>query len=217
MSSSSSERALLNPPFFRASVTGYTYPTQLILNPQIVLLLISGADPNAGDLNPAVLGGNKVTIIVRMTITYTDNNPDNDPNPPPLVFEEVVEPDDWNDDPCSYLEDDCVVFDNDDILMFAPDAIGGFATLSLNEVNAFTAQSNVTITNTTCDVRCMEAGECATALEPAGTGVAFGIPNNNTFNNGFCDPSIWNDPHVTGLRGQRYDWFGEDGGWYAFL
>lgn len=189
-----------------------------------MVLLVSGTEANAGDLHPVVLeaevDGSSVTIIVRMTIAYTDNNPDNDPNPPDLVFEVVVEPQDWNDKPCSYLEEDCVVFENDEILMFAPDAPGGFATLTVNAVSTFTADTDINVISSKCDVRCQVAGECETlnaALAPSGGGIDFGVPVQSVFNNGFCNPSIFSDPHVAGLRGQRFDWSGEDGGWYAFL
>lgn len=183
------------------------------------MLLVAGAEANAGDLNPAVLEDG-VNIIIRMTIVYTDNIPGNPPNPPPLVFEVVVETQDWNNEPCSFLQEDCEVFKNNEILMFAPDARNGFATLTIDAVTAFTADSDVNIVSTTCDVRCQVAGECEgidPSLEPSGTGIPFGMPRQSVFNNGFCDPSIFDDPHVHGLRGQRYDWFGEDGGWYAFL
>lgn len=187
-----------------------------MLNPQIVVLLVSGVDVNAGDLSPTVLEP-AVTIIIRMTIVYTDNNPDNPSNPPPLVFDVVVEPQDWHPVPCSYLQEDCVVFDNDEILMFAPNAVGGFATLTLDAVNDFTAQTDINVVSTKCVLLCQDAGECAASLDPSGVGIDFGVPVQSVFNNGFCNPSIWGEPHLTGLRGQRYDWFGEDGGWYAFL
>ncbi|CAN0326012.1 unnamed protein product, partial [Ectocarpus fasciculatus] len=29
--------------------------------------------------------------------------------------------------------------------------------------------------------------------------------------------SICDDPHMRGLRGQRINWFGVDGGWYSFV
>ncbi|CAM9390910.1 unnamed protein product [Ectocarpus fasciculatus] len=34
-----------------------------------------------------------------------------------------------------------------------------------------------------------------------------------------CDPDmdICGDPHMKGLRGQKIDWFGVDGGWYSFV
>ena len=195
---------------------------QLILNPVVVVLLVSDGVTNAGDLNPAVLeaaGLTPVAIIIRITLIYTDNTASNPLQQLSLVFEVVVEPGDWNDSPCSYLEEDCVVFQSDGILMFAPDAPGGFATLSLDALTQFTDDSDINIVSNTCDVRCQNAGECGdlnTSLEPSG-GILFGTPVQSTFNNGFCNPSIFDDPHVTGLRGQRFDWSGEDGGWYAFL
>lgn len=170
-------------------------PAQLTLNPLVVTLLVSGADANAGDLNPAVLTPG-VTLIIRMTIVYTDNNPANDPNPPPLVFEVIVEPEDWIDPPCSYLEVNCKVFENNEMIMFAPNAPGGFATLSLFEVAAFSAQSDVNVVSTTCDVRCQAVGECGginALLEPSQAGIPFGTPVQSGFNNGFCNPVVDED------------------------
>ena len=196
---------------------------QLVLNPLVVVLLVSDGVSSAGDLNPAVLeaaGVTPVSIIIRITLVYTDNTAADPSQRLSLVFEVVVEPGDWNEMPCSYLEEDCVVFQSDGILMFAPDAPGGFATLSLDALTQFTADSDINIVSNVCDVRCQNAGECSafdTSLEPSGAGIQFGTPVQSTFNNGFCNPTIFDDPHVTGLRGQRYDWSGEDGGWYAFL
>ena len=196
---------------------------QLVLNPLVVVLLVSDGVSSAGDLNPAVLeaaGVTPVSIIIRITLVYTDNIAADPSQRLSLVFEVVVEPGDWNEMPCSYLEEDCVVFQSDGILMFAPDAPGGFATLSLDALTQFTADSDINIVSNVCDVRCQNAGECSafdTSLEPSGAGIQFGTPVQSTFNNGFCNPTIFDDPHVTGLRGQRYDWSGEDGGWYAFL
>eukprot|EP00903_Cladosiphon_okamuranus_P011810 g11098.t1 len=95
------------------------------------------------------------------------------------------------------------------ILMFAPDTVGGSATLRLDAVNTFTSQTDVNVVRTACDLR-LEG-------QPADMGTPFGTPQRSLFNNGFCGPSIFDDPHVSDLRGQRYDWFGEDGGKYAFL
>ncbi|CAM9544860.1 unnamed protein product, partial [Laminaria digitata] len=197
--------------------------TQIMLNPVVVVLLIAVGTENGGELNPIILGNTDVTIVIRLTLLYTDNL--GDPNVQlSLVFDVVVEPEDWNQTPCSYLQEDCIVFQNDEILMFAPDAPGGFTTLSIEALNQFTANSNINIISNTCDVRCQVGSDCGDIqdstganLASGGVGTLFGIPTQSTFNNGFCDPSIFDDPHVTGLRGQRYDWSGEDGGWYAFL
>lgn len=76
---------LLRPPILSSPVA------QLIRNPQVVTLLVSGTDPNAGDLNPSVLeaatDASHVAILVRITLVYTDNNPNNWPQPDPLAFE----------------------------------------------------------------------------------------------------------------------------------
>eukprot|EP00752_Nemacystus_decipiens_P011582 g10286.t1 len=179
--------------------------TRLVLSSTIVVLLISGTDPTAGNLSPIVADPD-VTIIIRITIIFTDNNAADTNMEQSLIFDVTVVPDDWNPEPCSYLEDDCVVFENDEIIMFAPDFVGGFATLSLEAVNEFTADTDINVISTACDL-----------VQEGQPDVAFGEPDRSRFNAGFCDPSIWNDPHVSGLRGQRFDWSGEDGGWYAFL
>ncbi|MEP6167814.1 MAG: hypothetical protein ABJ208_03850, partial [Rhodopirellula bahusiensis] len=193
-----------------------------------MLLLVKFGDDDGGRLNPFVQGNPSVAIVIRITLLYTDNNAVDTTEQLTLVFDVVVEPDDWDTTPCSFLKEDCVVFQNDEIIMFAPDIPGlnGRAVISLDALNEFTSDSDVNVISTTCDVRCEDTSpECTAAendvsgadLDPVGPGTLFGIPNRNTFNNGFCDPSIFDDPHVNGLRGQRYDWFGEDGGWYAFL
>ncbi|CAM9584751.1 unnamed protein product, partial [Ectocarpus sp. 8 AP-2014] len=192
---------------------------QLTLNSRIVELLVSGDDANAGDLNPAVLGvGASFNIIIIMTIVYTDNTAADPSEEKMNVFEVVVTPDDWTDVACSYLEDDCVVFENEELFMFAPDAPGGFATLSLDAVNEINANTDINvIISTKCTLVCENASDCDSDLDPADSGVDFGVVQQSTFNNGFCTPRIWDDPHLTGLRGQHFDWYGEDGGWYAFL
>ena len=86
---------------------------QLVLNPLVVVLLVSDGVSSAGDLNPAVLeaaGVTPVSIIIRITLVYTDNTAADPSQRLSLVFEVVVEPGDWNEMPCSYLEEDCVVF-----------------------------------------------------------------------------------------------------------
>ena len=192
------------------------------MNPQVVILLISGTNPNAGNLNPVVLianGFDPVTIIIRIALIYTDNTAADPTAQETLVFEVVVEPADWVDPPCSYLQEDCPVFQSSDIVMFAPDAPGGFAILSLDALSQFTENSDINIVSNTCDIRRQDnvCNGFDPSLAPSGSGVVFGTPVQSTFNNGFCTPSIFNDPHVTGLRGQHYEWCGEDGGWYAFL
>ena len=189
-------------------------------------LLVAFGAANGGRLNPFVEGNGSVTIIIRITLLFTDNNA-LDPTEQEIdVFDVVVEPDDWTTTPCSYLQQDCEVFRNDEIVMFAPDVVGGFAVLSIDAKRVFSVQSDVNVISTTCNVRCQfPAPECTEAeddvtganLDVTGLGTPFGTPVQNTFNNGFCNPSIFDDPHVNGLRGQRYDWCGEDGGWYAFL
>lgn len=195
-----------------------TYLAQLTLNDEIVVLLISGDNANAGDLNPAVLGtAAAVNIIIRMTIIYTDNTAADPSVQETIVFDVLVVPGDWTEEPCSFIENDCVVFENDELFMFAPDSPGGFATLSLDAVNEFNADTDVNVISTRCTLVCENASECDSDLDPAGNGIDFGVIQQSRFNNGFCDPTIWNDPHLTGLRGQRFDWSGRDGGWYAFL
>lgn len=200
----------------------YLRKQQLILNLDIVLLLIAFGVNIGGQLNPFIFvqfGG--ATIIIRITIVYTDNNSADPTAQLTEMFDVEVVPDDWNE-PCSYT-DNCVVFENDEILMFAPPTVDGFSVLSMDSVNAFTADSDVNVLSTKCDLRCADATACDEfeptpgALDPEGPGIDFGVPQQSTFNNGFCNPSIFDDPHVAGLRGQRYDWAGEDGGWYAFL
>ena len=192
----------------------------------VLQLLVAFGTANGGRLNPFVPGNPRAAILIRITLTYTDNNALNPTEQLILVFDVIVQPEDWTQTPCSFLQRDCIVFRNDEIIMFAPDRVGGFAIVSLESLSVFTAQSDVDIISTICDVRCeVNSSECTEAeiavaganLSPVGSGTPFGIPVLSTFNNGFCIPVVVEDPHVSGLRGQRYDWFGDDGGWYAFL
>ena len=189
----------------------------------VAVLLVSDGIASAGDLNPAVLeaaGIDPVTIVIRNTLVYSDNAASDPSQQLSLVVEKVVEPGDWNEETCSYLEEDCIVFQSDGVLLFAPDAPGGLATLSLDDLNEFTDDSSISIISNTCDVRCQDTGVCNALdalLHPTGTGILFGNPVQSTFNNGFCNPSTFGISEETGLYSQRYDWFGADGGWYAYL
>eukprot|EP00904_Undaria_pinnatifida_P007796 jgi/Undpi1/4146/HiC_scaffold_16.g07513.m1 len=199
----------------------------------IIFLLIKVGDFNGGQLNPFVLtasGIQAVTIIIRITLTYTETTNGVTSGPLIIVFESIVEEGDWNPSPCSYIEEDCIVFENDDVILFAPDNVGGTGVLSIFALNEFTSSDSVTVDAESCDVRCQDAGVCdnfvlpptvtssnTIDLDPDGDGTDFGTIVQSVFNTGFCNPSIFDDPHVNGLRGQRYYWSGEDGGWYAFL
>ena len=197
---------------------------EITIFPIVIVLLIEVGSSNAGRLNPALLGSGAVTIIIRIILQYTEideNGVESDALE--LTFEVVVEPGDWTTPPCSYLQTDCIVFKNDDVILFAPDTPSGSVVLSIAAFDEFTADTSVNVINNSCDVRCKDPNVCdafeisSGDLAPNGNGTDFGTIVQSTFNNGFCTPGIFNDPHVTGLRGQRYDWFGEDGGWYAFL
>lgn len=159
---------------------------------------------NAGQLNPAVLGDDAtVTIIVRTTLVYTELNDSGDAASDEMTveFEATVEPEDWTTTPCSYLQDNCIVFQNDKLIMFAPDAPGLPGVLSIEAFDEFTADSKVNVISESWDVRCDADSDC-TEFETAGTidldsegpGTSFGSIVQSTFNNGFCDPGIFEEP-----------------------
>lgn len=201
--------------------------TQIIFSSKVEWLLIDNlSDKGLGALNPNS-GLSEATIIIRIIIIYVDNTADNPNLQKTTSFDIPVDREDWSD-ACGYNGDtDCVVFENDDIKMFAPPAPGQPGVLSANEVTAFTAPgTDIRVISSSCDVRCDNGQDCSPVegtvvsngdLDFDGSGLPFGIPTQSSFFNGFCLGSTFDDPHVTGLRGQRFDWSGEDGGWYAFL
>ena len=176
---------------------------QLIANP-IVIKLLYGTTVilNGGFLNPYVLDI-RITIIIRMTITYIDLTIAGNPTFVE-IFDVTVYPEDWRE-PCSYTGTTCITFQNDDIRLIAPPAVGGFSVLSIPDVAAFTADSNVVVVNSTCDLRCADPDVCDPIvanstelslttlspgdLEPDGNGVSFAISSTAQFISGFCTTS----------------------------
>ena len=146
-----------------------------------------------------------VTIIVRITLTYTEIDDDNNAagEARTLEFEATVEPEDWTVAPCSYLQEDCIVFQNDKIILFAPDAPDLPGVLSIEAFDDFTAASEVNVISQSCDVRCAAGSDCTTYgtepddLDSMGPGVSFGTIVQSIFNNGFCDPSIFVEPNFS--------------------
>lgn len=109
------------------------FPSQIAFNPQLLVLLVAVGSENGGQLNPAILDPANiaaVTIIVR-SICCLPRTPTTPGPTQTILFDVVVEPADWAETPCSYLPDDCVVFENADSLMFAPDTPSGAGTVRI--------------------------------------------------------------------------------------
>ena len=147
-------------------------------------LLVKFGTDDGGRLNPSVEGNPSVAIIIRITLIYTDNNASNPTQQLTLEFDVVVQPGDWNPTPCSFLLGHCIVFQNDEIIMFVPDIPGpnGRTVVSLDALSDFTAQSDVNVISTICDVRCETTStECIAAqaaapganLNPVGSGTIY--------------------------------------------
>lgn len=122
------------------------------------------------------------------------------------VSEEVVEPKDWADAPCSYLQTDFIVFQTGELIMIALDVPDKPGVLGVASLDKLTADSKVNVLSDSCGIRCK--GKCVYNIyELVTTGgdrdlgggcslsETIGQP---TFNNSFCDLSIFEDPHVTG-------------------
>ncbi|CAN0235144.1 unnamed protein product, partial [Ectocarpus sp. 4 AP-2014] len=70
-----------------------------------------------------------------------------------------------------------------------------------------------------------ESASAGTACEAAGCSCAIGVCfENGSFDTceasfSVCPPgdAVCGDPHMQGLRGQRIDWSGVDGGWYSMI
>ncbi|MEP2388902.1 hypothetical protein [Hyphomonas sp.] len=188
----------ISPPTFLAP--------HLLVNSQIqffsviILLLVEVGDQNAGQLNPAIVEGPSVTIIVRITLKYREIDENGVASKElTLVFEATVVPEDWTVTPCSYLQKDCIVFKNDEIIMFAPDTPDVPGVLSIDAFDNFTAATELNVISQSCDVRCAAGSNCTTFgtesdnLDSMGPGIGFGNISQSTFNNGFCEPSIFGD------------------------
>lgn len=156
---------------------------------------------NAGQLNPAILGSGAVDIVVRITLQYTVlDDTDNESEEQDHTFEATVKPEEWTNPPCSYLQDDCIVFQNEKVILYAPDAPGLTGVLSIAALDVFTANSTVNVVSESCDLRCDTGSNCTrfeTAptidLDAEGPGTRFGTVVQSTFNNGFCIPSIFSN------------------------
>lgn len=171
----------------------YTHP-QLVFDPHVVVLLIAFGTSIGGLLNPLSPPSINITIIVRVIIAYLDHNDGGAAKT--VSFDTVVLPEHWNE-PCSYT-DDCIVFANDEIAMFAPTTVGGFGALTMESVATFTESSDVTTLSSAYDLRCQddtdacrELSTTAGELAPDGAGMPFGTIQQSTFNNGFCTPTIF--------------------------
>ena len=166
----------------------------MILNPDVVRLLVSHDEQvTGGVLNPLLDEPNSITIviIVRMRITYIDLT---DPTNPTLVEVFVVEvlPEHWKR-PCSYTVMNCIVFENDGIRMIAPPLpeIDSFGVVSIPDVAEFTADSNVTVIDSSCGLRCADGSDCTPFKANPGDldfdvgGISFGTLLSSQFIGGF--------------------------------
>lgn len=176
----------------------------------------NGGIPNRVIVNAA--GIPSIIIVIRLTVCYTDNTAADPTQQKALTFKVEVEADDWMDPPCTYAQDDCILFPNDETNIFPPDTSGGLIVLGFEDVNEFTAEAEVSIASAMCNDRCKNLDICddfetiSRDLQPDGDGTLFGTIVQSTLSNGFCTPSIFDYPQVTGLRGQRYD--GIRRGWW---
>lgn len=180
-----------------------------------------------GAIHPAIRGLPNVDIIVRITITYTNNNAANPTEQFVEVFDTPVAPGDWGRS-CGYDGTrNCAVFENEEIKLLAPVTTTSPGILTVESVQAFTAPgTNINVVSTFCDVRCVRGVRCRpfeTGPVEAGSlgfftdGVPFGEVVQTGFSSGLCNGGFFGDPHMSGLPGQSFDWSGEDGGWYALL
>lgn len=106
-----------------------------------------------------------------------------------------VDSSDWKNG-CGFSSASCIVFQNSAVTLYAPESSGSRGLMVINLTVVFQDVVIVSIDSTGI---CMMQTTCITI----GIIVQFGL--------------VVDDPHVTGLLGQKFDWYGEDGGWYAFL
>lgn len=59
------------------------------------------------------------------------------------------------------------MFQNSHNLIFAPDSQGRFATLSLDALSQFMAESDINVVSNTCDVRCQTLACAALSIHPS--------------------------------------------------
>lgn len=137
-----------------------------------------------------------IAVIVRITLVYTelDDNGNAAGDERTTVFESTIESGDWN--PKGRYSRGSVVFQNDEVVLFAPDYPEKLTgVLSIEAFDAITADSKVNVVSEACDIRCMDSSDCTlfqtpynNRLDSEGPGVSFGTIVESTFNNGFVNP-----------------------------
>lgn len=201
-------------------------PAQLMLNPKVEHFLIDEVGPTSDleVLNPNSAGGASVTIIVCITIVYTDNNAVDPTEQLTKDIDTIMNVDDWQDNCGIDGTNACVVFENTDIRMIAPAMSQRPGIVSIQEVTEFTAAgTNITVILSMYDLRCANGEDCSPSevspmdlddLDNSGSGISFGVVDQSIFNNGLCTAASFDDPYVAVLLGQSFDWSGEDRSWY---
>lgn len=177
---------------------------QISIHKDVVALLFEAGTSNAGLIHPAVLGPGAVTILIRVVLEYTEVGDDGiESDGKTAEFDAAVEPEHWTNHPCNHLQQDCIVFQNDKLRLFASNALGEAGVLSIKAFGKFTTGSTVNVISTSCDIRCHTPGACddfeteyTIDLDPEAPGTDVGTVVQSTLSDGSCMTSMFDDLHI---------------------